>query len=670
MPLSLNFLICKGGAAPWRGVSTLAQGQSPAPTVHPADWSAAGSRPGPRRMHWSRRDCCRQQFPRAPHTGLGLREAPVVPRPQPRGWVDAVSVHCTQHALRVGLPGHRCHHSPGAWESRPRAACQEIPRVPVGRVSPGVLGHGPEPRGVTAGPWPGLSSVTSARGLAEPPRGEAAVGQRLGHGLSLRVPGPHGEPVIVREKQKQSRGRQVGSGQAQEGPPATLPQDHEAEAKGKAKPGLRGTSADRSCGPCQDRPESAGGGATQSEGSRERGAGQRPRPQQQGVRRPLGGRQPRPNRPVIPTSQEAFHAFHQDLSFVRKFLRPLLIGELAPEEPGQDGPQNARLIEDFRALCQTAKDMHLFEADPGFFALMLGHILAMELLAWLLVYLLGPGWVPSTLAALVLGISQHDLGHASVFPTPRWNRVAQQFVMGQLKGFSAHWWNFRHFQHHAKPNVFHKDPDVTLAPVFLLGESSVEYGRKKRRYLPYNHQHLYFFLIGPPLLTLVNFEVENLVYMLVCLQWADLLWAASFYARFFLAYIPFHGVQGALLLYVAVRVLESHWFVWVTQMNHIPKDIGQEKHRDWVSLQLAATCNVEPSPFIDWFSGHLNFQIEHHLFPTMPRHNYRRVAPLVQALCARHGLLYEVKPFLTAMADIVGSLKRSGNAWLDAYLHQ
>lgn len=42
------------------------------------------------------------------------------------------------------------------------------------------------------------------------------------------------------------------------------------------------------------------------------------------------------------------------------------------------------------------------------------------------------------------------------------------------------------------------------------------------------------------------------------------------------------------------------------------------------------------------------------LFPTMPRHNYRRVAPLVKALCAKHGLNYEVKPFLTALVDIVG----------------
>uniref|UniRef100_A0A8D0U1N4 Fatty acid desaturase domain-containing protein n=1 Tax=Sus scrofa TaxID=9823 RepID=A0A8D0U1N4_PIG len=200
--------------------------------------------------------------------------------------------------------------------------------------------------------------------------------------------------------------------------------------------------------------------------------------------------------------------------------------------------------------------------------------------------------------------------------------------------------------------------------------SSVAYGQKKRRYLPYNHQHLYFFLIGPPLLTLVNFEVENLAYMLVCLQWTDLLWAASFYIRFFLSYIPLYGVPGALLLFVAVRVLESHWFVWITQMNHIPKEIGHEKHRDWGSWQLAATCNVEPSLFIDWFSGHLNFQIEHHLFPTMPRHNYRRVAPLVKALCAKHGLSYEVKPFLTALVDIIRSLKKSGNVWLEAYLHQ
>jgi fatty acid desaturase len=168
----------------------------------------------------------------------------------------------------------------------------------------------------------------------------------------------------------------------------------------------------------------------------------------------------------------------------------------------------------------------------------------------------------------------------------------------------------------------------------------------------------------------VNFEVENLAYILVCMQWTDFFWAASFYSYLFLSYITFYSVPGALLLFVAVRVLESHWFMWITQMNHIPKEIGHEKHPDWANFQLAATCNVEPSLFIDWFSRHLNFQIEDHLFPTMPRHSYHKMAPLVKALCAKHGMYCEVKPFLTALVDITRSLKKSGNIWLDAYLHQ
>uniref|UniRef100_A0A8C7BQG7 Fatty acid desaturase 3 n=1 Tax=Neovison vison TaxID=452646 RepID=A0A8C7BQG7_NEOVI len=308
---------------------------------------------------------------------------------------------------------------------------------------------------------------------------------------------------------------------------------------------------------------------------------------------------------------DAFRAFHQDLNFVRKFLQPLLIGELAPEEPSQDGPQDAQ--------------------------------------CWCL---------------------QHDLGHTSVFRKSQWNHVAQQFVMGQLKGFSAHWWNFRHFQHHAKPNIFHKDPDVTVAPVFLLGESSVEYGKKKRRYLPYHRQHLYFFLIGPPALLPLYFQWYIFYFVIQRKKWVDLAWMITFYARLFLTYGPFLGLKGVLGLFFVVRFLESHWFVWVTQMNHIPMHIDHDRNMDWVSIQLRATCNVHKSAFNDWFSGHLNFQIEHHLFPTMPRHNYHKVAPLVQSLCAKHGIEYQSKPLLSAFADIVYSLKESGQLWLDAYLHQ
>ena len=46
-------------------------------------------------------------------------------------------------------------------------------------------------------------------------------------------------------------------------------------------------------------------------------------------------------------------------------------------------------------------------------------------------------------------------------------------------------------------------------------------------------------------------------------------------------------------------------------MSHIPREVDFDGAKDWVSLQLDSTCNVEPSFFNDWFSGHLNYQIEH-----------------------------------------------------------
>lgn len=41
------------------------------------------------------------------------------------------------------------------------------------------------------------------------------------------------------------------------------------------------------------------------------------------------------------------------------------------------------------------------------------------------------------------------------------------------------------------------------------------------------------------------------------------------------------------------------------------------------------------------------------LFPTMPRHNFHKVAPLVKSLCAKHGIQYQEKPLLRALQDII-----------------
>ena len=81
-------------------------------------------------------------------------------------------------------------------------------------------------------------------------------------------------------------------------------------------------------------------------------------------------------------------------------------------------------------------------------------------------------------------------------------------------------------------------------------------------------------------------------------------------------------------------------------------EVDRDHKKDWFHTQLEASCNVEPSFFNDWFTGHLDYQIEHHLFPTMPRHNYYKVQPHIKALCAKYKVPYVEKTLYRAFADI------------------
>uniref|UniRef100_A0A3Q2NR99 acyl-CoA (8-3)-desaturase n=1 Tax=Fundulus heteroclitus TaxID=8078 RepID=A0A3Q2NR99_FUNHE len=236
---------------------------------------------------------------------------------------------------------------------------------------------------------------------------------------------------------------------------------------------------------------------------------------------------------------EAFTAFHPDLKHVQKFLKPLLVGDLAATEPSQDGGKNK---------------------EP-------------------------------TVRVYVL--------------------LHRDLILGLL----ANWWNHRHFQHHAKPNIFKKDPDVNMLDVFVLGNTQpVEYGIKKIKHMPYNHQHKYFFLVGPPLLIPIYFHMQIMKTMITRRDWwisdldlnlhkIDLAWSFSYYFRYFFCYTPLYGFLGSLALMTFVRFLESHWFVWVTQMNHLPMEIQYETNQDWLTMQGASA---------NWWN-HRHFQ--HHAKP-------------------------------------------------------
>uniref|UniRef100_A0A8C6JZN8 Uncharacterized protein n=1 Tax=Melopsittacus undulatus TaxID=13146 RepID=A0A8C6JZN8_MELUD len=360
---------------------------------------------------------------------------------------------------------------------------------------------------------------------------------------------------------------------------------------------------------------------------------------------------------------DVFIALHNDKSLVQRYLKSLLIGELAPDEPSCESNKDKALLEDFRELRCSVEKMGLLRPNYTFFFLILLHFLILEVASWLVVWHFGISFVPFVVgmvlfatAQIQIGWFQHDLGHRSVFRKTKWNQLLQIVVINFLKGFPTIWWNHLHNQHHAKPNCYRKDPDLNIHPLpFSFGKTlSVEVSLRM--------------FDESKTLTSGSYRV-SLIFILFCFVLQDLLLTVTFYIRISLMYIPLMGFKTFVMFFWLSRCLESVWFSWVTQMNHIPMHIDYDKNEDWLSTQLHATCNVNQSLFNDWFTGHLNFQIEHHLFPTMPRHNYCKVAPLVKAICDKHGIEYKSKTLLTAFSDILHTLKDSGEHWLEAYLH-
>ena len=67
--------------------------------------------------------------------------------------------------------------------------------------------------------------------------------------------------------------------------------------------------------------------------------------------------------------------------------------------------------------------------------------------------------------------SQHDFGHSSFLGKPKYNRYLQSIFLGLIKGASSEWWNHMHNQHHAKPNIIRKDPDIRFGALFMLGKT-------------------------------------------------------------------------------------------------------------------------------------------------------------------------------------------------------
>ena len=78
--------------------------------------------------------------------------------------------------------------------------------------------------------------------------------------------------------------------------------------------------------------------------------------------------------------------------------------------------------------------------------------------------------------------------------------------------------------------------------------------------------------------------------------------------------------------------------------------------------QVVTARNITGGRFTNFMLGGLNYQIEHHLFPSMPRPNLRRVQSLVRDFCVATDLGYSEESFVESFRQIVHHLSDAGAA--------
>jgi fatty acid desaturase len=274
-------------------------------------------------------------------------------------------------------------------------------------------------------------------------------------------------------------------------------------------------------------------------------------------------------------------------------------------------------------------------------------------------------WQLVTAAYLAVVFTQiafvgHDAGHRQIFRSRRANNLVGLVHANLLVGISFGWWVGKHDRHHSNPNHEDLDPDIDIpALAFTAGQA-----RDKRGLARVVARHQAFLFFPLLLLEAAQLHVASAKAILRGRGRANAIEAL-------LLIVHLAGYATALLLVLsppraaAFVLVQQGLFGLYLGCSFAPNHKGmptltQSEELDFLRTQVLTSRNVRGSRLVDFVLGGLNYQIEHHLFPNMPRPNLRRAQPLVRAFCTRHNILYTEATIFGSYAEALRYLHSVG----------
>ncbi|HZQ49449.1 MAG TPA: acyl-CoA desaturase [Candidatus Dormibacteraeota bacterium] len=309
-------------------------------------------------------------------------------------------------------------------------------------------------------------------------------------------------------------------------------------------------------------------------------------------------------------------------------------------------PVRDRVAAPYAELKRRVEAAGLMRKRPGYYALMLvtNAVLFVGTL-WLLT-LSQNAWITALVAAVLgvvsgqLGFQLHDSGHRQMFPSRRLNTVVGIVTGNGLLGMSHGWWVDKHNRHHGNPNHVDLDPDIDIGVIAYSEEQAVA-KRGLSRWIVSHQAVLFFPLLFGLAWTMHVSSVKFLLGTKEKLRWVEVAALCAHAFAFPALLVVMLGPWRALLVIVIQKCVGGFYLASVFAPNHkgMPQiEAGEEL--DFLRSQVLTSRNVRSNPMTDLLYGSLNYQIEHHLFPTMPRCNIRRAHTIVRDYCAEVGVPY------------------------------
>lgn len=327
----------------------------------------------------------------------------------------------------------------------------------------------------------------------------------------------------------------------------------------------------------------------------------------------------------------------------------------------------------YQNVSQVVREMGLLQRTPRYYSLIaLGILLALGGVITGFI-LLGDSWFQLLMAAALgviftqIAFLAHEAAHRQVLASGPANFRLARILAGSI-GMSYSWWDSKHTRHHGNPNMVGKDPDIQVDTISFL-EADAAQSRGLVRMITRKQGWLFF-----PLLTLegLNLHYQGIRHLVTAKKvkgrWIEL---GIIALRFVLLLTPIFLLLPLGMAFAFVGVQLAVFGVYMGASfapNHKGMPIIEPGARlDFFTKQVRTSRNIAGGWWATALMGGLNYQIEHHLFPSMSRRHLAKAREIVRDYCATNDVPYTETTLIRSYGIVIAYLNRVGLAARDPF---